>query len=48
MNLQNRKRLTDFEKLMVTKGDRLWGGRGGLKVWDGNLLKSGCDDGWQL
>ena len=28
--LQNRNRLTDFEKLMVTKGDRSGGGRDGL------------------
>ena len=30
---------------MVAKGDRLGGGRGGLGVWDRNVLKSGCDDG---
>ena len=30
---------------MVTRGDRLRGGRDGLGVWDGNLLKLGCDDG---
>ena len=30
---------------MVTKGDGLMGGRGGLWVWDGNVLKVGCDDG---
>ena len=30
---------------MVTKGDRLWGGRGGVGVWDGNVLKLGCGDG---
>ena len=37
--------LTDFEKLTVTKGD-MWGRRrGGLGVWDGNVLKLGCDDG---
>ena len=28
---------------MVTKGDRLWG-RDELGVWDGNVLKLGCDD----
>ena len=33
-------RLADFEKLTVTKGDRLEG-RG---VWDGNVIKLGCDD----
>ena len=31
---------SDFEKLMVTKGNRL----AGLGVWDGNV-KLGCDDG---
>ena len=30
---------------MVTKGDRLSGGRDGLGVWDGTLVKLGCDDG---
>ena len=42
--LQNRNRLTNFEKLTVTKGDR-FGGRDGLGAWDGNVLKLGCDDG---
>jgi len=32
--LQNRNRLTDFEKPRVTKGDRWGGGREGLGVWD--------------
>ena len=37
--------LTDFEKLMVSKGDRLRGAGGnGLGVWDGNAIKLGCDD----
>ena len=36
-------RLTDFEKFMVIKGDRLWG-RHGLGVWDGNVLILGCSD----
>ena len=31
--MQNRKRLIDFEKLMVTKGDSLGGGRDGRGVW---------------
>ena len=35
--LQNRNRLTDFEKLTVTKGDRWWGGKDGLQVWDGHM-----------
>ena len=30
---------------MITKGDRCWGRRGGLGVWDGNVLNLGCDDG---
>ena len=30
---------------MVTKGDRFWG-RDGLGIWDGNVLKFGCDDGY--
>ena len=42
--MQNRNRLTDFEKFMVTKGDRLLG-RDRLGVWDGNAVKLGCDDG---
>ena len=41
--MQNRNRLIEFEKLRVTKGDRLGGGDG-LGVWDGNDLKLGCDD----
>ena len=45
--MQNRKRLIDFEKLMVTKGDR-FGGRDGLGVWDGNILKLGCDHGFTI
>ena len=35
---------TDFEKLMVSKGDGLGGGKDGLGVWDGNVIKLGCDD----
>ena len=31
--LQNRNRLTDFEKFMVIKGDR-WQGDGWTGVWD--------------
>ena len=30
---------------MVTKGDLLGGVRGRLRVWDGNVLKLGCDGG---
>ena len=30
---------------MVVKGDRWARGRGGLGVWNGNVLKLGCDDG---
>ena len=29
---------------MVTEGYR-FGGRDGLEVWDGNVVKLGCDDG---
>ena len=35
--------LWTLKNLMVTKGDRLWG-RDGLRVWDGNVLKLGCED----
>ena len=31
---------------MVTKGDRLFGGRDGLGVWDGNIVKLCYDDGY--
>ena len=36
------------EKLLATKEDRLWGwrGRDGLGVWDVNVVKLGCDDGY--
>ena len=36
--MQNRNRLTDFEKLILTKGDR-WGvgRRDGLGVWDWHM-----------
>ena len=43
--LQNRNWLTDFERLMVTKGDMLWGGSDGLGVWAWNVVNLGCDDG---
>ena len=43
-SLQNRYWLTDFEKLMISKGDRL-GGRDGPGIWDGSAVKLGCDDG---
>ena len=35
--LQNRNRLTDFGKVMVTKGDRWGSGRDGLGVWDWHM-----------
>ena len=36
---------SDFEKFMVTKADRLVGGGGdGEGVWDGKVVKLGCDD----
>ena len=35
--MQIGNRLADFEKWQ--------GGRGRLGVWDGNVLKLGCDDG---
>ena len=39
--LQNRNRLTDFEKLTVTKGDRWRAGRGGLGLGiDTSTLRS--------
>ena len=43
--MQNRNRLPDFEKLLVSKGDKWVGERGGLGVWDGNVLKLGWDNG---
>ena len=42
-SLQNRYSPTDFEKLMVSKWDRL-GVRDMLGVWDRNAIKLGCDD----
>ena len=33
---------TDFEKITISKGDRLGGVGGG--GWDGNIIKLGCDD----
>ena len=39
MNLPNRKRITDFEnKLMVTKGNRWYGGRN----WEFGLAHAHC------
>ena len=35
--MQNRNGITDFEKLMVTKGDR-WGERDELGIWDWEIL----------
>ena len=35
--LQSRNRVTDFEKLMVTKADRLGDGRDGLGVWNWDM-----------
>ena len=29
---------------MVSKGERVGGRVNGLWVWDGNAIKSGCDD----
>ena len=29
---------------MISKGDRLGGWGDGLRVWDGNAIKLGCDD----
>ena len=43
-SLQNRYWLTDFEKLMVSKGDRLGGWGDKLGIWDGNAIKLGCDE----
>ena len=38
---------SDFEQFRVTKADRLvGGGRDGQGVWDGNVAKLGCDDGY--
>ena len=46
MNLfGNRKRVTDFEKLMVTKETGCWGAANGQESGDGNFVKLGCDDG---
>ena len=38
------KQIHKLEKLLVTKVNRLCV-RGGLRVWDGSVLKLGCDDG---
>ena len=35
--LKNRNRLTDFEKLTVTKGDTSGGWRDGLGAWDWHI-----------
>ena len=35
---------SDFEKLMVSKGDSLWGQGDALGVWDGNPIKLDCND----
>ena len=36
--MQDRNRFTDFEKLMVSRGDRWgWGGGDGLGIWDWHL-----------
>ena len=42
--LAEQTQILDSEKLMIAKGDRL-GDKDGLRVWDGNILKLGCDDG---
>ena len=36
-------RLIDFGKLIAAKRDR-FGWRDGLGIWDGNVLKLGCND----
>ena len=41
--LCRRDRLTDFEKLTVSKGNRIRGWNG-LGFWDWNAVKLGCDD----
>lgn len=41
--LAEQTQILDSEKLMIAKGDRL-GDKDGLRVWDGNILKLGCDD----
>ena len=39
------EQITDFEKLMVSKGDRFGDGGGDvLGVWDRNAIKFGCVD----
>ena len=40
--LHNRNRLTDFQKLIITKGDRWWGGRGDLEF--GMEMFQNCAD----
>ena len=42
--MQNRNRLNDFEKFMVTEGDSLGGGGDALGLWDGRPIKLDCDD----
>ena len=43
MNFSAEQILTDFEKLMVSKCDRLGGVGDGMGVWDENAIKLGCD-----
>ena len=43
MNLFAEQRFIDFERLMV-KGTG--GEEGGIGVWNGNVLKLDCDDGY--
>ena len=44
MNFFAEQKLTHFEKIMVSKGDRLGGWGDGLGVRDGNAIKLGRDD----
>ena len=42
MNLQNRNRLKEFEKLIITQGDSLRDGKDGLRVWDWHMHTEVC------
>ena len=44
MNFFAEQILTDFEKLMVSKGYRFGGWEDALGFGDGNGIKLGCDD----
>ena len=43
-SLRNRYWLTEFEKLMVSRGDSSGSGGDALGLWDGNPIKLDCDD----